>query len=60
MTVPGPGFASPPAPPSERGAWLLACTIALLGLTVLVLVLTGALGGTSAVAPPPVLVSSPT
>ena len=58
--MPGPGFASPPAPPSERGAWLLACTIAVLGLTVLAMVLTGVVGGTSAVAPPPVLVSAAT
>jgi hypothetical protein len=58
--VPGHGFAAPPAPPSERRAWLLACTIAVLGVTVLVLVLTGILGGTSSVAPPPVLVSAAT
>ncbi len=58
--MPGPGFAAPPAPPSERRAWLLACTIAALGVTVLVLVLTGILGGTSSVAPPPVLVSAAT
>jgi hypothetical protein len=57
--VPGPGFASPPAP-SERGAWLLACTIAVLGLTVLVVILTGVVGGTSTLAPPPVLVSAAT
>jgi hypothetical protein len=56
--VPAPGFASPPAPPSERRAWLLACTIAALGLAVLVAVLTGVVGSTtSTVAPPPVLVS---
>jgi hypothetical protein len=56
--VPAPGFASPPAPPSERRAWLLACTIAALGLAVLVAVLAGVVGRTtSTVAPPPVLVS---
>jgi hypothetical protein len=50
-------FASPPAPPSERGAWLLACTLAVLGVAVLVAVLAGAIGRTSPpVAPPPVLV----
>jgi hypothetical protein len=58
--VPGHGFAAPPAPPSERRAWLLASTIAVVGLTVLVLVLTGVLGGASSVAPPPVLVSAAT
>jgi hypothetical protein len=59
--VPGQGFAAPPAPPSERRAWLLACAIAALGLTVLVVVLTGVVGGTtSSVAPPPVLVSAAT
>jgi hypothetical protein len=59
--VSAPGFASPPAPPSERGAWLLACTIAVLGLTVLVVVLTGVVGRTSgALAPPPVLVPAAT
>ena len=50
-------FASPPAPPSERGAWLLACALAVLGVAALVAVLAGAIGRTSApVAPPPVLV----
>ncbi len=56
--MPAPGFASPPAPPSERRAWLLACTIAALGLAVLIAVLTGVVRRTtSTVAPPPVLVS---
>jgi hypothetical protein len=56
--VPEPEFAPAPAPPSERGAWLLAVALGTLGLTVLVLVLTGVIGRTdSAVAPPPVLVS---
>jgi len=54
-------FASPPSPPSERGAWLLACTIGLLGLAALIAVLIGAVGSASApVAPPPVLVSAAT
>jgi hypothetical protein len=53
-------FASPPSPPSERGAWLLACTVAVLGLAVLIAVLTGVVGRTSTVAPPPVLVSAAT
>jgi hypothetical protein len=50
-------FASAPAPPSERRAWLLACALAVLGVVVLAAVLVGAIGRTSApVAPPPVLV----
>ena len=50
-----------PTPPSERGAWLLAGTIATLGVAVLVAVLTGLIGGSSAaVAPPPVLVRAVT
>jgi hypothetical protein len=54
-------FASPPSPPSERGAWLLACSIGAVGLAVLVAVLSGVVGHTSAtVAPPPVLVSAAT
>jgi hypothetical protein len=52
--VPAAPYASPPAPPSERGAWLLACTIGAIGLIVLVAVLTGLVGGTERVAPPPV------
>jgi hypothetical protein len=56
--VPEPEFAPAPAPPSERGAWLLAVALGTLGLSVLVLVLTGVIGRTdAAVAPPPVLVS---
>jgi hypothetical protein len=54
-------FALAPAPPSERGAWLLACTIGVLGLAVLVAVLTGLVGRTAAVAPPrvPVVAATP-
>ncbi len=52
---------STPAPPSERRAWLLACSLAALGLTILIAVLTGAVGATtSTVAPPPVLVAAAT
>jgi hypothetical protein len=63
--MPGPSPPSPPlahlpSPPSELRAWLLACTIGLLGVGVLVAVLTGAIGGTSAAKPPPVLVAAPT
>jgi hypothetical protein len=54
-------YAAPPSPPSERGAWLLACSIGAIGLGVLVAVLTGVIGHTRAtVAPPPVLVSAVT
>jgi hypothetical protein len=54
-------FAAPPSPPSERGAWLLACTIGIVGLAVLVAALGGVFGRASApVAPPPVLVSAAT
>jgi hypothetical protein len=49
-----------PSPPSERGPWLLACTVGGLGVIVVVAVLLGLVGrSTSAaptVAPPPVLV----
>jgi hypothetical protein len=58
--VPAAPYASPPAPPSERGAWLLACTIGLVGLVVLVAVLTGLVGGTSRVPPPAVPVAAKT
>lgn len=47
-----------PEPPSERGAWLLAGLIAAVGVAVLVVALTGALGGpaqTTAERPPIVL-----
>jgi hypothetical protein len=52
-----------PAPPSERGHWLLAGTIAALGVAVLVAVLTGLVGRASpdpTAAPPPVLVAAAT
>jgi hypothetical protein len=47
-----------PSPPSERGAWLLACTVALLGVAVLAAVLSGAVGQSTA-APPAVPVRAP-
>jgi hypothetical protein len=54
-------YAAPPSPPSERGAWLLACAIAAVGVVALIAVLTGVVGRTSAsVAPPPVLVAATT
>jgi hypothetical protein len=45
-----------PTPPSERGAWLIALALGLLGAGVLAAVLSGAIGSTrrSAVAPPAV------
>src|SRR5580700_928467 len=52
--------ASLPVPASERGAWLLACTIGALGVAVLVLVLTGVVGGTRVISPPPVRAAAPT
>ncbi|HKH79637.1 MAG TPA: hypothetical protein VJ996_06415 [Solirubrobacteraceae bacterium] len=50
-------------PPSERGHWLLAGTVAALGAAVLVAVLTGLVGRStlvSSAAPPPVLVVAAT
>jgi hypothetical protein len=48
-----------PAPPSERGAWLLATALGALGLAVLLAALTGLIGGStpavSAAVPPAVL-----
>ncbi len=49
-----------PHPPSERRAWLLACSIAAIGVAVLVAVLSGAVGRTAQTAPPPVLVAAAT
>lgn len=51
-----------PAQPSERRAWLLAATIALLGLVALTVVLAGVVGpsGQDAAAPPPVPVVAAT
>jgi hypothetical protein len=53
-------FAHLPTPPSELRAWLLACSIGLAGIGVLVAVLAGAFGQTSAPTPPPVVVAAPT
>jgi hypothetical protein len=49
-----------PHPPSERRAWMLACSIAAIGVAVLVAVLSGAIGRTTQTAPPPVLVAAAT
>jgi len=50
-------FAAPPSPPSERGAWLLACALGTLGALVLALALSGVLTGASTVPPPRVLIA---
>jgi hypothetical protein len=52
-----PTFAEPPAPASERRAWVIACATGLIGVAVLVAVLSGLVGRTSTTAPPPVVVS---
>lgn len=47
-----------PTPPSQRGSWLLACTVATVGVGMLVAVLTGVIGHSapsSHRAPPPVV-----
>ncbi len=53
-----------PEPPSERGTWMLACALGLIGAGVLAAVLTGLVGRSTpavpAVAPPPVLLASAT
>jgi hypothetical protein len=55
-----PAYARPPAPASERRAWLLACSIGVLGLAVVAGVLSGRIGRTTIAAPPAVLVSAAT
>jgi hypothetical protein len=61
---PVPAFEHVPSPPSERGHWLLAGTIAALGVAVLVAVLTGIVGRSASsvpsAAPPPVLITAAT
>jgi hypothetical protein len=51
-----------PAPPSERGAWLIAIVLAVLGALVLGLIWSGVVGRTdsSGPLPPPVLAVTPT
>ncbi|HEY2630809.1 MAG TPA: hypothetical protein VGI26_00345 [Solirubrobacteraceae bacterium] len=50
-----------PQPDSERGAWVAAITLGLLGVAVLALALSGLVGGSqTSVAPPPVLAVTPT
>jgi hypothetical protein len=50
-----------PRPPSERGAWLLACAIGVLALAALAAVLSGAIGQSRSVTPPavPVVATTP-
>lgn len=54
--------ANVPQPGSERGAWVAAIALGLLGIAVLTLALSGVVGGTSHSnpAPPPVLAVTPT
>ncbi len=55
--------ANVPAPGSERGAWVLAGGLGVLGIAVLALVLSGVIGGApsrTASAPPPVIAVTPT
>jgi hypothetical protein len=51
-----------PEPESERTAWAVALALGVLGIAVLVLALSGVLGGSSsgAAAPPPVVAVTPT
>jgi hypothetical protein len=62
MSPPDPPaeFAQPPTPPSERGSWLLACSIAAIGVAVLIAVLSGAVGQTHTASPPPLPVAAVT
>jgi hypothetical protein len=60
---PVPACEHVPSPPSERGHWLLAGTIAALGAAVLVAVLTGLVGRSAGVppaSPVPVLITAAT
>ena len=59
-TAPAHPPAPAPLPASERGPWLLACSIGAIGLAVLVAVLIGAVGRTRSVSPPPILVAAAT
>lgn len=54
--------ANVPQPDSERGAWAAALGLGALGIAVLILALTGVVGGTphATPAPPPVLAVTPT
>ncbi|HEY2283432.1 MAG TPA: hypothetical protein VGH60_07785 [Solirubrobacteraceae bacterium] len=59
---PVPAFEHVPTPPSERGHWLLAGTVAALGVAVLLAVLTGLIGRSpnAPIVPPTVLVPAST
>jgi hypothetical protein len=60
--APASAFEHVPTPPSERGHWVLAGTIAALGVAVLLAVLTGLIGRSESapIAPPAVLVAAAT
>jgi hypothetical protein len=57
-----PPEAALPAPPSERGAWVVALVLGLLGAAVLALALGGVVGssGSSSASPPAVIAVTPT
>jgi hypothetical protein len=55
-----PAPAPAPRPPSERGPWLLACSIAATGVAVLLAILSGAVGRASTVPAPPILFAAAT
>ena len=50
-----PEYAPAPSPASERGPWVIAVTIGVIGLAVLLAVLTGSVGSPAAAAPPAIL-----
>jgi hypothetical protein len=58
--VPALDRAAVPTPPAEWRAWALAALLATAGVTVLIAVLTGAVGRRPTYAPPPLPVSTPT
>ncbi|MGA2319909.1 MAG: hypothetical protein ABSG95_04090 [Solirubrobacteraceae bacterium] len=65
MSVPDPlpparRQAHVPTPPSERGPWLLACAIGVVGVVVFVAALSGAVGRAAPVTPPKELLLAPT
>jgi hypothetical protein len=53
-------YARPPAPPSERGAWIVAGSLVVLGVVALALALSGVVGGSAAAKPPPIVLAAAT